>query len=175
MWLKKLLAGENRATLEDQSKRGHHALSRYISRHSLTRFMYVYQGIGPRTNLVEDTENHPHKHSSSCGHTAIRHNDKLGYLHNSHLHKQEANKVVENAVAVNSVNAESCQNGKETAKLTKSKNHAHGPKCGHPSVPHGTHDDYVVNIGQEYRLHNRHIDHNDDHGGVAWVSGPKIK
>jgi hypothetical protein len=40
--------------------------------------------------------------------------------------------------------------------------HIHGPSCGHETVPHGDHIDYLVNG----RLHHPHGDHCDDHGPV---------
>jgi hypothetical protein len=38
--------------------------------------------------------------------------------------------------------------------------HKHGAGCGHESVPHGDHVDFLV----EGRLHNPHGDHCHDHG-----------
>ncbi|GAB1667687.1 hypothetical protein Mh1961_09070 [Mannheimia haemolytica] len=30
--------------------------------------------------------NHEHEHGEGCGHTAIKHNDHIDYLHDGHLH-----------------------------------------------------------------------------------------
>ena len=30
--------------------------------------------------------NHPHKHGSGCGHTAVKHDAHVDYLHDGHLH-----------------------------------------------------------------------------------------
>jgi hypothetical protein len=38
--------------------------------------------------------------------------------------------------------------------------HEHGPGCGHETVQHGDHVDYVV----AGHLHHPHEDHCDDHG-----------
>ena len=40
--------------------------------------------------------------------------------------------------------------------------HEHGPDCGHDTVEHGDHVDYVVGG----HLHRPHGDHCDDHGPV---------
>lgn len=129
-----------------------------------------------RSSSLNDTNNHPHRHSSGCEHTAIKHEDHIGYLHNGHLHKQLENQVIEHSIAVSNANPAACQNGSTAwAKVEKEKRHAHNASCGHPLVPHGQHSDYVVNLGKEYRLHNVHNDHDDDHGSVRWASGPRIR
>lgn len=40
------------------------------------------------------------------------------------------------------------------------KSHTHGSACGHETVTHGDHVDYLV----EGHLHNMHAGHCDDHG-----------
>ena len=39
--------------------------------------------------------NHGHVHGIKCGHTAIRHEDHVDYLHDGHLHHQGKNRVIE--------------------------------------------------------------------------------
>ena len=43
------------------------------------------------------------------------------------------------------------------------KLHVHGENCGHETVPHGDHMDYLV----EGQLHHFHNDHCDNHGKVT--------
>ncbi|MDO4795919.1 MAG: hypothetical protein Q4A28_08295 [Brachymonas sp.] len=43
--------------------------------------------------------------------------------------------------------------------------HQHGPGCGHETVPHGDHIDYLV----DGHLHHPHGDHCDDHGPIEKI------
>ena len=68
-----------------------------------------------------------------------------------HMHTQ----VDEHVITVSATNPEEC-----TPETRCS--HTHGPSCGHQTVPHGGHIDYLVNG----RLHHPHGDHCDDHGPI---------
>jgi len=104
---------------------------------------------------------HTHVHGPSCGHTAIEHAGHVDYLHDGHLHHTLGNGTVEeHSFSVGTMNPNSCtpqhQCGGHAA------GHTHGEGCGHPSVPHGDHVDYLVGT----HLHHAHGDHCDDHGPV---------
>jgi len=109
-------------------------------------------------------EDHDHQHGEGCGHTAIRHDDHLDYLHDGHLHHQAADGTVEeHRLEVTAENPDGCT-APEQARAHED-GHRHGPGCGHEAVPHGDHVDYLV----EGRLHHPHGDHCDDHGPVERV------
>lgn len=96
-----------------------------------------------------------HTHGPGCGHTAIKHDDHTDYLHNGDLHHLDpSKKVVEHTLAA----AET----KEHVKAATETGHKHGPKCGHESIKHGSHTDYIV----DGKLHHVHGDHCDEHGSV---------
>ena len=42
-------------------------------------------------------------------------------------------------------------------RTTADHDHAHGPECGHPGVPHGDHVDYVHD-GHRHAVHGEHYD-----------------
>ncbi len=103
---------------------------------------------------------HTHVHGSDCGHPAIRHADHVDYLHDGHLHTVHGDHVDECSIAVDAVNPAACT--PKHACTGHAKDHAHGPGCGHPAVPHGDHTDYLVGD----HLHHTHGNHCDDHGPV---------
>ncbi len=105
-------------------------------------------------------ENHPHQHGPDCGHTAIVHDDHVGYLHDGHLHCPQEGDYAEHTVAVSDANPDGCHPHDCDAH---DPDHVHGPGCGHPAVPHGDHVDYLVNG----HLHHPHGDHCDDHGPLT--------
>lgn len=101
---------------------------------------------------------HPHVHSESCDHPAVRHGGHVDYLHDGHLHHHHDDHVDEHALSVNTVNPTDC-----TAQHTcngHEKMHRHGDDCGHARVPHDNHIDYWV----DDHLHHIDRDHCDDHG-----------
>jgi hypothetical protein len=107
---------------------------------------------------------HDHEHGPGCGHTAVKHEGHVDYLHDGHLHHVAKDGVEEHKLAVNSANPEGCaphQCGQHDA------GHRHGPGCGHEAVPHGDHTDYLV----DGHLHHPHGDHCDNHGKVDVVKG----
>lgn len=108
-------------------------------------------------------DDHSHQHGPACGHTAIKHGDHVDYLHDGHLHHQANGVVEEHALAVDQTNPANCTPTHECGAHTK--DHIHGPDCGHPAVPHGDHVDYLV----DGHLHHPHGDHCDDHGPVTQV------
>ncbi len=105
-------------------------------------------------------ENHPHQHGPNCGHPAIVHEGHVDYLHDGHLHHQNGGKVEEHTLAVGAANPAGCTPHHSCAGHPTG--HVHGPACGHPSVPHGDHVDYLVNG----HLHHPHGNHCDDHGPI---------
>lgn len=106
---------------------------------------------------------HNHLHSPECGHTAIRHGDHVGYLHDGHLHFLHGDHVDEHVLEVGQTNPDACTPGHRCGEHDAS--HRHGPGCGHEPVPHGDHTDYLVGD----HLHHEHGDHCDDHGHVDVV------
>lgn len=109
----------------------------------------------------DKTHSHPeHTHGPNCGHTAVRHNDHIDYVHDGHLHHPHNDHCDEHALDVNETNSNECQPINVCGDL-----HVHGPDCGHEAVPHGDHVDYIV----DGRLHHVHGDHCDDHGPVEFA------
>jgi hypothetical protein len=105
-------------------------------------------------------EKHDHVHGAGCGHTAIRHGDHVDYLHDGHLHKPHDGHYDECSLEVSAANPEVCE---PHTCSGHDANHAHGPNCGHPAVPHGDHVDYLV----DGHLHHPHDGHCDHHGAVT--------
>src|ERR687888_601680 len=98
---------------------------------------------------------HPHVHGDGCGHTAVRHEDHVDYLHDGHLHHPHEDHVDEHAIAVDAAHPDG-----HTEPAPCDPTHAHGDGCGHEAVPHGDHVDFLV----DGTLHHPHDDHCDDHG-----------
>ena len=103
---------------------------------------------------------HAHTHGPSCGHTAVQHEGHVDYLHDGHLHHPHDGHVDEHIIAVDAQNPAACTPGHDCGAHDGA--HAHAPGCGHPAVPHGDHDDYLVSD----HLHHVHDGHCDDHGPV---------
>lgn len=106
-------------------------------------------------------ETHDHVHGPECGHTVVRHEDHVDYLHDGHLHRPHDDHVDEHVIAVGDTNPA----GHTEPAGGHDDAHAHGPGCGHESVPHGDHVDFLV----DGRLHQSHDDHCDDHGPLPVV------
>jgi hypothetical protein len=106
-------------------------------------------------------EPHDHKHGQNCGHRAVRHDGHVDYLHDGHLHHAHGDHVDECTIAVDAAHPASCTTGHTCAGHQAA--HQHGPGCGHPSVPHGDHTDYLVGD----HLHHAHGNHCDDHGPLT--------
>ena len=108
---------------------------------------------------MSDTGTHSHAdhdHGHGCGHTALRHNGHVDYIHDGELHHQSAGHCEKHVIEVTETNPNTC------APLDICGDHEHGPGCGHEAVPHGDHVDYIV----DGRLHHVHNGHCDDHGPV---------
>lgn len=106
-------------------------------------------------------EGHGHRHGRDCGHTGIRHDGHVDFLHDGHLHHMTGDGVVEHRLDVNDGNPDRCTPDHRCGG--HDGEHEHGPGCGHESVPHGDHMDYLV----DGHLHHVHGDHCDDHGPVT--------
>jgi hypothetical protein len=104
-------------------------------------------------------EGHDHVHGDNCGHTAIPHGDHTDYLHDGHLHKAHDGHVDECVVPVDAKNPADCT---PDHAAEHAADHQHGKDCGHETVPHGDHTDYLV----DGHLHHPHDGHCDDHGKV---------
>ena len=104
---------------------------------------------------------HAHAHGPHCGHVAVRHGDHVDYLHDGHLHHPHDGHVDECALGVDAANPASCT--PSHACGGHQSGHFHGPDCGHASVPHGDHTDYLV----AGHLHHPHGTHCDDHGPLV--------
>ncbi|MEO0437049.1 MAG: hypothetical protein AAF098_09090 [Pseudomonadota bacterium] len=110
-------------------------------------------------------ENHEHEHGPGCGHTAVRHEDHVDYIHDGHLHHVRADGQVEDhALEVSEVNPNACTPSHSCGG--HDVDHVHGPGCGHEAIPHGDHIDYLV----DGHLHHPHGDHCDDHGPVELIA-----
>lgn len=105
-------------------------------------------------------DQHEHAHGPDCGHTALRHEGHVDYLHDGCLHHVHGDHVDEHSLTVDERNPEGCTPRHGCG--AHGETHAHGPDCGHETVPHGDHVDYLV----EGHLHHPHGDHCDDHGKV---------
>jgi hypothetical protein len=103
-------------------------------------------------------ESHDHEHASDCGHVVIRHESHVDFLHDGHLHHVHEGHVDEHALLASTANPSDCASGH--ACNAHERAHRHDPQCGHESVPHADHVDYLV----DGHLHNRHSDHCDNHG-----------
>ena len=112
------------------------------------------------------SDHHEHEHAPGCGHTAVRHDDHVDYLHDGELHHHAGGDVETHAVAISDVNPADCTPEHDCAD--HETGHEHGPGCGHDAVPHGDHIDYLVGG----HLHHPHGDHCDHHGPIEVVSGP---
>lgn len=104
---------------------------------------------------------HEHQHGADCGHLAVHHQGHVDYLHDGHLHHLHGDHVEEHRIDVDQANPERCTPDHDCEGHASA--HAHGPDCGHETVPHGEHVDYLV----EGHLHHPHGDHCDDHGRVV--------
>lgn len=102
-------------------------------------------------------ESHAHAHGAGCGHQAVQHEDHVDYLHDGHLHHPHHGHTDEHSVSGKAA----CKNGHSCQ--AHPAGHQHGEGCGHPSVPHGEHQDYLV----EGHLHHAHDGHCDHHGALA--------
>jgi hypothetical protein len=108
--------------------------------------------------------NHSHAHGPACGHTGVKHDGHVDYLHDGHMHHVAADgSVEEHTLPVGGANPAACTPGHACGG--HAAGHVHGASCGHESVPHGDHVDYLVNG----HLHHPHGNHCDDHGPVNLV------
>ncbi len=105
-------------------------------------------------------EGHGHQHGAGCGHVAVTHDGHTDYLHDGHLHHVHGDHVDDHVLEITSANPAACT--PRHACGGHAKTHVHGPSCGHATVPHGDHVDYLV----DGHLHHPHGDHCDDHGPV---------
>ncbi|MBV8822494.1 MAG: hypothetical protein JO125_16370 [Chloroflexi bacterium] len=96
-------------------------------------------------------QDHIHTHSEHCGHTAIEHDGHVDYVHNGHLHSPHGEHYDEHVIAVSEQNPAAC------APVNCACGHT---DCGHETIPHGDHVDYLY----EGQLHHPHGDHCDNHG-----------
>ena len=110
--------------------------------------------------MTDVHEEHAHSHNSGCGHVAVRHRGHLDYVHDGHLHRHEGGAITECAIETGPMNPAACTDGHPCQAHDGA--HLHGPDCGHPRIPHGDHQDYLVS-GHLHHLHNGHC---DDHGAL---------
>jgi len=99
-------------------------------------------------------EGHAHHHGPNCGHMAVKHDGHTDYLHDGHLHHVHGDHVDDHRLGTSNQNPDRCTPEQSCGT------HVHGPNCGHERVPHGDHEDYLVN-GE---LHHPHGKHCDNHG-----------
>src|ERR1051326_3903474 len=94
-----------------------------------------------KTHMVHSGE-HAHVHGPGCGHVAVLHDGHTDYLDAGHLHHMHGSHVDDHVIAVSAANPNQCTPG--FAVQEHVAHHVHGPDCGHPGVPHGDHEDYLV-------------------------------
>lgn len=104
---------------------------------------------------------HDHKHGAGCGHKAVEHDGHVDYLHDGHLHNVHGDHVDDHVVGTSGANAVACT--PEHTCSGHDKTHQHSADCGHETVPHGDHVDYLV----EGHLHSPHEGHCDSHGPLS--------
>ncbi|MFT6835781.1 MAG: hypothetical protein ACJA0H_001821 [Francisellaceae bacterium] len=107
---------------------------------------------------------HKHEHQDGCGHTKVKHEDHVDYLHDGHLHHKHGEHYDDHKIEASDKNPDQC---KPVSK--DCDEHKHGADCGHEAVPHGDHVDYIV----DGRLHHPHGDHCDDHGPIETTENKK--
>lgn len=119
--------------------------------------------------MGQHTSHEEHTHGTGCGHTAIRHEGHVDYLHDGHLCHAEGDKMEEHTIPVGERNADACTPAHRCGG--HDVKHAHGPACEHARVPHGDHVDYLVNG----HLHHPHDGHCDDHGPIQVQSVQAVR
>jgi len=108
-------------------------------------------------------QDHAHEHGPDCDHTAIEHDGHVDYLHSGHLHHPGQGQVEEHRLEADDRNPVRCT--PDHACSGHDSAHEHGSDCGHETVPHGDHVDYLV----DGHLHHPHDGHCDEHGPVRVV------
>lgn len=99
-----------------------------------------------------------HVHSLNCGHTKVLHNGHIDYVEsNGHLHHKHEDHWDECQIELTAMNADN---------ETPVAGEVHNADCGHQTIPHDEHVDYLVN-GRLQHVHDGHI---DDHGPLDIVS-----
>lgn len=74
--------------------------------------------------------NHDHVHGINCGHTVVRHENHVDYLHDAHLHHQGKDRLIEEHVLeVTTTNPALCTRGHICSDY--SSDHIHGLGCSH--------------------------------------------
>ena len=104
--------------------------------------------------------NHEHQHNPSCGHIAVHHEGHIDYLHDSHLHHIHGEHIDEHTIAENANNQTACT--PEHSCSSHDQTHQHGPGCGHESILHDKHVDFLV----AGHLHHPCQNHCDYHGNI---------
>ena len=104
-------------------------------------------------------DEHRHVHGERCGHPAIAHAAHTDYLHDGHLHHVHDDHIDEHTLGDSDLDAAQC--GDHDCR-THAQSHEHSAVCGHRSVPHDDHVDYLV----DGHLHHDHGDHCDNHGAI---------
>jgi hypothetical protein len=105
-----------------------------------------------------------HVHGPGCGHASIGHRGHEDYVQDGRLDHVHAGTVTPHSIEVDQTNPASCT--PMHACGGHAADHRHGAACGHASVPHGDHFDYVVGN----HLHHPCDKHCDDHGPVQFRS-----
>jgi hypothetical protein len=109
---------------------------------------------------ARQSQTHAHEHGPHCGHLTVDHGGHKDYLHDGALHRVQGNSVEAHSLEVNAENPAACTPAHSCDGHVAE--HAHGPSCGHETVPHGDHHDYLV----AGHLHHPCVDHCDDHGPI---------
>jgi hypothetical protein len=105
-----------------------------------------------------------HVHGPGCGHIAVQHEGHVDYLDHGRLEHSEGGRTDQHVIAVSAQNPNRCDPNHHAGG--HEAEHRHGPDCGHETVPHGDHIDYLV----DGRLHHPHGDRCDDHGPLTVIA-----
>ena len=95
----------------------------------------------------ETHRGHSHQHGPECGHVEVNHDDHVDYLHDGHLHREHDGHWDE------------CEPSGQHVVHDGAHDCEHNADCGHDTVPHGDHVDYV----HEGHRHAAHEGHWDEH------------
>ena len=120
----------------------------------------------PGCNKCDCGVNKPDDETIDPEHCLIRDFDSDSTLIHSHNHASDECPLEENFC--NSIKNKTKGNVNEhicLCKITRKFRHYHGPECGHVSIMHDGHLDYIVGG----KLHHPHGDHCDDHGPICFI------
>lgn len=118
-----------------------------------------YENYSSHSELTNGNEKPLHHHYPGCGHLLIMHDGHADFLIDSHLLHLHRGKFLEHTVKESHSNPIVCA---PLPLPIHQFEHIHGPNCGHESIVHEDHIDYLV----DNLLHHAHGGHCDNHGSL---------